>query len=282
MPECGARNRTGAGGQLFQPAQPEPTLQGDTRPAFRNWAEIRDRLKAATAWAFFLDVDGTLVRLRHRPSDVRMPRAARSVLKRLAAHPHVVVTIVTGRRLADVRALVGLEGLRYFGVHGGESEQGLAILGEDSRAVLEDARRSVRLFLGGIPGIWIEDKSISIAVHYRNARAAAIETAAQNLARLAGRWEGVLHILNGSRVWEILPQEIRGKSAAVAAVLKQSGRGVSAVYIGNDGTDEVAFAALPDEITVRVGRSPRTLARFFVPTPADVLRLLERMEKELP
>ena len=256
--------------------------QRAARPAFRSWSEIRDRLAAAGSWAFFLDVDGTLVRLQPRPAGVRMPRAVRNVLKRLATHPNALVTIVTGRRLRDARALVGLDGLRYFGVHGGEPEEGLAVVGTESRAALDAARRSVRRLFDGVRGIWIEDKGISIAVHYRGVRRRTAEAAAQTLAGLAERWGDSLHILNGSRVWEILPREIPGKSAAVEAVLRTARPDCAVVYIGNDGTDEVAFAALPDQITVRVGRDPRTLARFFVRAPSEVHRLLDRMEKELP
>jgi trehalose 6-phosphate phosphatase len=83
-------------------------------------------------------------------------------------------------------------------------------------------------------------------------------------------------------VWEILPREIPGKFTAVDDVLGAHRPATAVVYIGNDGTDEVAFAALPDDITVRVGRQPQTHARYFVRTPAEVLRLLARMEKELP
>jgi trehalose 6-phosphate phosphatase len=83
-------------------------------------------------------------------------------------------------------------------------------------------------------------------------------------------------------VWEILPREIPGKFTAVDDVLGAHRLATAVVYIGNDGTDEVAFAALPDDITIRVGREPQTHARYFVRTPAEVLRLLARMEKELP
>jgi trehalose 6-phosphate phosphatase len=94
-------------------------------------------------------------------------------------------------------------------------------------------------------------------------------------------WKSSLHLLNGSRVWEILPDEIPGKFTVVDEVLGEIRSESAIVYIGNDGTDEVAFEALPNAITVRVGREPETHARYFVRTPAEVLRLLARMEREL-
>jgi trehalose 6-phosphate phosphatase len=252
------------------------------RSAFRNWPRIRERLRAAKHWAFFLDFDGTLVNLRRRPGDVRMPREARIVLKHLAAHLNVRVVIVSGRPLRDVRELISVKGLRYFGVHGGEREDKPVALSLGSRRALEAVKRSARRKLEDIPGVWLEDKGLSLAVHYRDADQAAAESAGTTLASLIRPSRNALHILNGSRVWEVLPQEIPGKYTAVNDVLAQLPTGTVVVYIGNDGTDEVAFAELPDQITVRVGRATGSRARYSVRTPAEVLRLLARMEKELP
>jgi len=252
------------------------------RSAFRNWPEIRDQLRAAKQWAFVLDFDGTLVSLRWRPGDVRMPRETKLILKRLAAHENVSVAIVSGRKLQSVRKLISINGLRYFGVHGGEREGRSVVLGARSRLALDAAKRSIRKQLGSIRGMWIEDKGLSIAVHYRGVNATTAESAATTLAGLTAPWRDVLHILNGSWVWEILPKEIPGKSTAVNEVVNDLRQAATVVYVGNDGTDELAFAVLPNQITVRVGQERRTLARFVVRSPSEVLRLLVRMEKELP
>jgi trehalose 6-phosphate phosphatase len=263
-------------------ARVAPEAPGAPRSAFRSWPEIRDRLRAAKRWAFFLDFDGTLVNLRQRPGDVRMPRAAKLVLKRLASHPNVRVAIVSGRTLRNVRALISVNGLSYFGVHGGEREGRPVALTTKSRRALEAAKRSARRDLGGIPGIWIEDKRLSFAVHYRDANSAAAASAGAAVARFAEASGNTLHLLHGSYVWEVLPREIPGKFTAVDDVLGRLRPITAVVYVGNDGTDEVAFAELPGGITVRVGREPHTCARYSVRSPAEVLRLLARMEKELP
>lgn len=260
----------------------ESQPQRRARPAFRNWPEIRNELKAARRWAFFLDFDGTLAKLRRRPRDVRMSGMARSVLKRLAAHPNVVVTVVTGRRLRNVRKLVALNELRYVGVHGGERDEGQVALSAGSRAALEEAKRSVQRLLRRASGLWIEDKGVSVAVHYRNARARAVECVAETVSEIVAVRKDGLHVLHGSKVWEILPREIPGKVSALEKVLNDDRPDTAVIYMGNDGTDEVAFAALPNRITVQVGDEWSTSARFFVRSPAEALRLLARMEKELP
>jgi trehalose 6-phosphate phosphatase len=260
-------------------AVPDP--RDVARPAFRAWPEIQSRLRAAERWAFFLDFDGTLVNLRNRPGDVRMPAQAGRILQRLVTHTNVFVAIVSGRSLKDLRRLVNVNGLHYFGLHGAERDGKLATLSSKARAALQSAKRAARLHLGVIRGIWIEDKGLSFSVHHRDADAPAFARADAALADLVATWGDALHILNGSRVWEVLPREIPGKFAAVEEVLRKLPADIAVVYIGDDGTDEMAFAVLPNQITVRVGREPTTCARYYVRTPADVLRLLARMEKEL-
>jgi trehalose 6-phosphate phosphatase len=263
-----------------------PRAVSETRDAalsaFRNWSKIRARLRVAKRFAFFLDFDGTLVNLRLRPGDVRMPRAAKMVLRRLAAHENVQVAIVSGRKRNNVRRLVSVSGIRYFGVHGGERDEDSVSLSAKSRRALEGAKHAAQRELKSIPGVWIQDKGLSVAIHYRESDRHSARLAGEFLAGLLEPWGDALHILNGSRVWEILPQEVPGKFTAVDDVLGAHRPATAVVYIGNDGTDEVAFAALPDDITIRVGREPLTQARYFVRTPAEVVRLLARMEEELP
>jgi trehalose 6-phosphate phosphatase len=256
--------------------------RGAALSAFRGWSKIRARLRAAKRWAFFLDFDGTLVNLRPRPGDVRMPRAAKLGLKRLVGHENTHVVIVSGRKRADVRERVSVGGLQYFGVHGGERDGLSVTLSAKSKHALEGAKRAAQRELQAIPGIWIQDKELSIAIHYRESDRNSALFAGEFLSSLVEPWADALHVLNGSRVWEILPQEIPGKFTVVDEVLGAHRATTAVVYIGNDGTDEVAFAALPHDITIRVGRDPETQARYFVRTPAEVLRLLARMEKELP
>jgi trehalose 6-phosphate phosphatase len=250
--------------------------------AFRAWPEIRARLRAADRGAVLLDFDGTLVNLRRRPSDVRMPAHARRILERLVRHANVFVAIVSGRRVQALRSLVDVEGLHYFGLHGAERDDKSATLSKAARLALDGAKRAAQLQLNVVPGIWIEDKDLSFSVHHRDADAAASGSGYAALVELLAPWGDALHVLNGSRVWEVLPSEIPGKSSAVEEVLGELPAAAAIVYIGDDCTDEAAFAALPNQITVRVGREPGTFARYFVRAPADVLRLLARFEKELP
>ena len=108
-------------------------------------------------------------------------------------------------------------------------------------------------------------------------------------------------MLLGKEVWEILPPELQGKGEAVTALLAELPAGTLPVYIGDDVTDESAFAALSDGITIRVGLprldGPRSIAAaagssravkarftradFTLRSPREVREFLERVEKEI-
>jgi len=264
-------------------AQRAAGRNGLPRSATQAWPEICARLKAADRWAVFLDFDGTLVKLRSRPGDVSVPLGVKRVLQRLARNSEVLVAIVSGRRLKNLRELVGVEGVHYFGLHGAERDGESASISEESAAALDAAKRAARRELGSLTGIWIEDKGLTFSVHHRDANTVATKAAGAALVELLAPWRNTLHVLNGSRVWEVLPREITGKYAAVEYVLTSLPEGTAAVYAGDDGTDEPAFEVLGNQITIRVGctRRTETQARYCLPEPADVLRFLTRMEKEL-
>jgi len=249
--------------------------------AFRDIHRILARLREAPKVAFLLDCDGTLVRIRRHPAQVRVPAQVKAVLGRLVGNPSLFVAIVSGRRVRDLKALLNVKGLHYVGLHGAESAQGNARLALATVAALRAAKRAAARNLLPWPGIWVEDKGLAFSVHYRQAKPAARNAASLALAKLLKPSGDALHVLDGSRVWEVLPKEVEGKSSAVLGILKDLPPGTPTIYIGDDGTDELAFKALAGQITVRVGQHRTTHARYYLRTPSEVVRFLARLEKEL-
>ena len=252
------------------------------RYVFQVWPGIIARLKAAEHRALLLDFDGTLANLRRRPVDVRLSTRTRDALARLLRHRDLYVAIVSGRRVRDLHARVGTKGIHYFGLYGFEWPGKPLRLSKSAKPALRLAKRDARSLLAHCPGVWIEDKGLSFAVHYRGARPEVARVARESLLALLASWSHVFHVFNGDNVWEVLPREIPGKDVAVKTILKKLPRGSLMIYVGNDATDEAAFAVLVDQITVRVGKRHGTQARFFLRTPADVLQFLERLEREIP
>ncbi|MGH9496605.1 MAG: trehalose-phosphatase [Candidatus Sulfotelmatobacter sp.] len=238
-------------------------------------------MREAQKIAFLLDCDGTLVPLKAHPSKVRVPPQVKDVLGRLVANRSLFVAIVSGRRVRELKALLNVKGLRYFGLHGAEWDQGGISVKPTTLAAIRAAKKAARRNLQALPGIWVEDKALTFSVHYRQAKPAARNAASAALAMLLARRRGALHVLSGNQVWEVLPREVVGKSSAVLRILKDLPPGTPAIYIGDDSTDELAFEALEGQITVRVGDPRSTFAHYYVRTPADVLRFLARLEREL-
>jgi trehalose 6-phosphate phosphatase len=249
------------------------------RSLLEDWPAVAERVRAASSIALFLDFDGTLAPIVEDPGAVVMRSSVRLALMRLAGNRGVRVCVISGRRLADVRARVGVPGVHYLGVHGGDAPG--VVLPRAIERSLAEARSELASRLNGHgAGIQIEDKSLAFAVHHRRAGAVEAAHARQILDQVVEKFTGTLRIVSGDRVWEVLPREIRGKGYTVRRLWQLRSPGALPVYIGNDGTDETAFGALSSGLTARVGAARQTRARYFLRNPAEVARFLEQLEQE--
>ena len=251
------------------------------RYLFRAWGEIADRLRDAKTCALLLDFDGTLVKLQRRPWEVRVPQRTKRLLQRLARHPRLFVAIVSGRRCQDLQTRIGVNALRFVGLHGAERDDKKMKISRAAAGVLARAQRGARRQISSMRGMRIEDKGMSFAVHYREASPPVARAAKSFLLNVVAPEQKALRILDGAMVWEVLPDEICGKGGAVRELLSDLPQGTPAIYIGDDGTDESAFRALDDQITVRVGNPQGSAAKYYVRDPGEVIRFLLRLEAEL-
>jgi trehalose 6-phosphate phosphatase len=197
--------------------------------------------------AVLTDIDGTLAPIAQRPEQVAVPDAARALLAELSGR-FAVVGCISGRRAAEARALVGVEGIAYAGNHGLE----LLLPGDEEPrldALLRDDAEAAARFLAGLDGeglaafgLRIEDKGPIQALHWRGAEdERAAEGRAREIAAEAGR-EG-LEPRWGRKVLELRPAGGGGKEAAVGALLAEDGVS-AAIYGGDDRTDIDAFRRL--------------------------------------
>jgi trehalose 6-phosphate phosphatase len=238
-------------------------------------------METARFFALLLDFDGTLVALKRRPADVRLSLRARELLASLGLRRNLYVAIISGRDLPSLRRIVGVAGVHYFGSHGAQRNGRLTILSQRAGEALLRARRAARDRLAGLPAIWLEDKGLSVAIHYRGATEKTIRDASRILRRILTPFRESLYVMDGVKVWEILPRELPGKGATARSLVDRLPQKSLSVYIGDDDTDETAFAALPHDVTVRVGRNRRTAANFYLNGPGEVLRFLSRFERHL-
>jgi len=258
-------------------------------------AEIRERMREAVALSLFLDFDGTLAPIVNDPGDARLAPGVRKRLEALAARNDTLVAIVSGRALADLRPRVGIASAIYAGNHGleisGPEISGPELGGKPvsfvepcALARLEPLRRicdNLTAALAHIPGARVENKVLTASVHYRQAAAGETghitEIVQRELARASALSKlNHFRVNHGKMVLEIVPRTGWQKGAAVGWInARLAMPGARSIYIGDDRTDEDAFARMTDEITIRVGRSAGTSARYFVKDPARVHAFLD-------
>lgn len=256
------------------------------RERLTDWVAAR---AAAGDMLLALDFDGTLAPIVPQPEDASMLAGARSAIATLTARPDTRVAIVSGRGLADVRGRVGLVGLYYAGNHG------LEIEGPDLTRIHEEAERarpalahcSQRLAVleREHPGVFLEDKGLSLSVHYRRlADPGAEERVVRRIHALCHGVAGVrLHA--GKKVVEVRPDVDWDKGRATVFLLDVLLRGVPGapvVFIGDDRTDEDAFRALGERGEGVIVANPPpadTAARSYLRSPAEVATLLDDLAR---
>lgn len=250
-------------------------------PVFDSWRDVSRRVRAAKHIALFLDFDGTLVDFCSRPDDVKLSARTIAALRKLAGHRSVRVMIVSGRRHASLLQFIKTPRVFLHGLYGWENESGMRL----SRKTTDQISKA-RALLAGLPdkapGIFIEEKGISLAVHFRDASANAERHACAELRKLLARLRPYLRIIRSGNVWEVAPTEVLGKGAAVRNMLRELGPSFLPIYVGDDLSDEPAFQAARKGITVLVGLRQPTKAHFRLRNPAQVSVFLERLQSLLP
>jgi trehalose 6-phosphate phosphatase len=237
---------------------------------------VEGRLRAAIHCALILDFDGTLVPVIDNPHEVRLDPSLRRVLRRMAQHPGASVYIMSGRSLADLRRQVRVPRVHLLGLHGWE-KRGAKLPPEQVELLLQ-AKLWLAHWLPPLTGIKVEDKGGILAVHYRGARLPEVRFA-EHVMQMAGHeFRPGLRLLKGKKIWELLPSAIPGKGPITRHLLEGMPADTLPIIIGDDDSDESAFAALPHALAVRVGGEARTSAQFFLRDPDAVREFLERLE----
>ena len=139
------------------------------RSLFQVWPGIIAHLKAAEHRALLLDFDGTLRQpFGEHPVDVRLSTRTRDALARLLRHRDLyVAAIVSGRRVGILTPGFR-EGAHYFSLYGFFLPRGSPCDSARTQSLLFVlAKRDARSLLAHCPGVWIEDKGLDFAVHYR-------------------------------------------------------------------------------------------------------------------
>jgi len=228
---------------------------------------IAQRLAAERTLCAF-DFDGTLAPIVSHPDRARMLVRTRRLLERLAGvYP---CAVISGRARANlVRRLGGVRIAHTIGNHGAETAQPSTA----SRRLTQSWLLALTPALAPLPGVWIEDKGFSLALHYRQARA---KGEARRAILDAVRALKGARTLGGKQVVNVLPASAPGKGAALAR-LRDRLRCEAVLYVGDDENDEEAFDLEGDVVAVRIGRARNSGARYFLKNQSEIDALLELM-----
>jgi trehalose 6-phosphate phosphatase len=237
------------------------------------------RLLAQFAWSNVLcafDFDGTLAPIVSTPGEARLPASTRRLLHEVASlYP---CAVISGRARRDVASrLTGLPLFEVVGNHGLEPTRGARVF----ELVVARWVPRLRRLLEPHRGVVVEDKRLSVAIHYRKSRE---KKRAQQAIRAAVAGLGPLRAVPGKQVLNLLPAGAPHKGLALEAVRARAGCD-TALYVGDDDTDEDVFALdQPGRLlAIRVGRRPGSLAPYYLRRRGDIdalLRLLRDVGRQ--
>lgn len=246
------------------------------------------RVAQVTTLLVATDFDGTIAPFVLDPRAARALPEALPALTALAGMPATTAALVSGRDLDSLAAASGVAADRSDAIvliasHGAQFSRGVeAMGGREAPDALADRRDALHAELqaiaGQCPGAHVEVKSAGLALHTRAVPADHASRAAQALAAAAafGHEQPGVRVIAGSAVVE-LALSTADKGSALRALAGQLGADC-VVYLGDDTTDEDAFAALDParDLTIKIGDAP-TQASYRVADPAAATAVLVRL-----
>jgi trehalose-phosphatase len=255
---------------------------------FSAWHEIDRRLKAAGRVLLLCDYDGTLAPIVDRPELADLPDRTRQLLQGLSRQGRFTVGVISGRSLADLRHRVSIPSIIYAGNHGLEIEgPGIGLinpLAEEMRPVLGVIHQVLSKALARIRGVQVEDKGLTLSVHYRNVEEDRTEEVRNIFERVmaTARSLGRVRITSGKKVIEVRPPVDWDKGKAIALLADRFGKPTARkealpIFLGDDATDEDGFKMVEQRhgISVLVGEERRdSAARYYLKSPAEVEEFL--------
>lgn len=208
-----------------------------------------ERIKRAEHLWLFLDYDGTLAEFAPTPDSILTDPALIELIQRLAARPDTRVAVVSGRRLAHIKALLPVQGILLAGTYGLEIRlpDGKYIQRLDFarvRPALETLKPVWAALLDGNPAYYLEDKGWSLAIHARFAEDHEAETKLATAEQLAAATleQSDLRLLGGHKFLEISPT-LADKGQTIDYLLERDPWPQALpVYLGDDDKDEQAMA----------------------------------------
>jgi trehalose 6-phosphate phosphatase len=258
----------------------EDDIAGNDEAAPETVPVPRSLVPHLSETAILLDIDGTLLDLMPTPREVWVPPGLTKTLNRLVERTGGALALVSGRSLNDIDLIFAPDVFAAVGGHGAEMRIEL-----DSDSVAAHAppmdkelKRRLAAIAKLSPGILLEDKGYSLALHYRlapQAEKAIYEAVSLIRADLPN---APIEVLPGKYVCEIKHSGFTKASGVLELMTREPFKGRRPLFIGDDVTDETVFAIMPDfdGLAFSVGRRAMGVSGHF-DSPNDVRQFLTHL-----
>jgi trehalose 6-phosphate phosphatase len=233
-----------------------------------------------------LDIDGTLAPIALRPEAAQVPETTREILLNLCDSSKHRLAFITGRSVQDAKQLLDIPQAVYAGNHGLEiCRQGYwqwqhPMVAGCQTELEALAMKLTESELGKIPGLIVENKELTLSIHYREVRcgnSAFVRTKTRSILK---PYQHLFRLCPGKKVLEVRPRIACNKGTAVnfiRSMLDPLGQ-AKVIFIGDDQTDEDAFSVLNEnDIGIRVGHQASSAATYFVRDTKEVALFLRAL-----
>jgi trehalose 6-phosphate phosphatase len=259
---------------------------------FTAWIKVMEQIRRAKHILFLTDYDGTLTPIEEKPELANMSEYTRRALQNLVRQQRVTVGVISGRALTDLKEKVNVNGIVYAGNHGFEIDgPGMNFvnpISDEIKPFFRMMRQILNLALGTVKGVLIEDKGITMSIHYRQVEEDKTEDVRDIVKRAThgAVASGIVKVVEGKKVYDLKPAVDWDKGKAIRLLMKRYGKGgwqsgLLPIYLGDDITDEDGFRMIEKYgrgITVLVGDArPDSAAQYYLKSHYEVCFFLDKL-----
>lgn len=236
----------------------------------------------------FFDFDGTLVPIQDSPARCLLSPRTKSQLEKVSLSEKVSMAILSGRSVNDIIKRIQIQGIYFGGNHGLEiSGPNLIYCHPDAlygKRAIDRMLKKIEKKISTISGALIERKRFGFSLHYRMADADGKGLIKKIFYEIIADSTDpqAFSVLRGKKVLEVVPRVKWDKGKAAMFLLQNKKKEYMPIYVGDDVTDEAAFDALRVRgVTIRVGRSKKTKAEYYLKGQWEIERFLRYIHKLL-
>ncbi len=255
---------------------------------FLRWNKLSDKVKRAEHILLLSDFDGTLSPIAKKPELATLPELTKTRLQELTQIPRLTLGVISGRNIKDLQQKTGINDIIYTGNHGLQIESpGIHFvhpIAETAAEILSGMSDDMKLFFSENEGILVENKGLTLSLHYRLADETQIEEITRIFNSITAPFvsSGKIKITSGKKVYEVRPAVDWDKGKAIEYIVQKLGFKSKplVLYMGDDVTDYAAFRATNKlaGISIYVGQENINIpARYFLYSPEEVSFFLEKL-----